>query len=210
MLTRIIGDVHGLWNDYQTVIADCERSIQLGDFGIGMGQSDYWHDRVNDTIGGTGHRFIRGNHDNPNQCPKMLSWIADGTVENDVMFVGGAWSIDADYRTPGYDWWQTEQLSSSEFERVLDTYLTVRPRVMITHDCPTLTAYRMFIRTGKRVWGGQPKLYLTRTGEMLQYMFEQHQPEQWYFGHWHYTSREKIEGTVFQCLAELDYIDVEI
>ena len=210
MLTRIIGDVHGLWNDYQTVISDCERSIQLGDFGIGMGQGDYWHDRVNDTIGGTGHRFIRGNHDNPNQCPKMLSWIADGTVENDVMFVGGAWSIDADYRTPGFDWWQAEELSSTEFERVYDIYMTVRPRIMITHDCPTLTSYRMFIRTGKRVWGERPKLYLTRTGEMLQHMFEQHQPELWYFGHWHHTSRMVIEGTVFQCLAELDYIDVEI
>lgn len=210
MLTRIIGDIHGLWNDYQAVISDCDRSIQLGDFGIGFGQGDYWHDRVNDTIGNTGHRFIRGNHDNPEKCKEMLSWIKDGLVENDVMFIGGAWSIDADYRTPGYDWWQAEQLSSSEFDRIFDTYMTVRPRVMITHDCPTLTAYHMFIRTGKRVWGSQPKLYLSRTGEMFQRMFESHQPEHWYFGHWHHTSDLKLDGTEFHCLAELDYVDVEI
>lgn len=209
-LTRLIGDKHGLWNDYQTVINGVENSIQLGDFGIGLGAGDYWHDRVNDTIGNTGHRFIRGNHDNPEKCKDMLSWIPDGTVENDVMFIGGAWSIDADYRIPGHDWWAAEQLSESELRTLHDVYVATKPRVMLTHDCPTLAAYYMFIRAGLRTYGNSSTLHLTRTGEALQRMFEVHQPEFWYFGHWHHTKRMQIDRTVFQCLGELDYIDVDL
>ncbi len=208
ILTRLIGDKHGLWNDYQLVIQGVEKSIQLGDFGIGFA-GDYWHDRVNDTIGNTGHRFIRGNHDDPKKCKEMLSWIPDGTIENDVMMIGGAWSIDADYRSPGIDWWRDEELSESELAALHDVYTTVRPRVMITHDCPTLTAYYMFIRAGLRTYGGRT-LTLTRTGEAFQKMFEAHQPEYWYFGHWHHTKRMQIDKTVFQCLGELDYMDVEL
>ena len=209
MLTRLIGDSHGLWNDYQTVIHDCERTIQLGDFAIGMGQGDYWHDRVNYVVDGTKHRFIRGNHDNPTKCKEMLGWIPDGRVENDVMFIGGAWSIDADYRTPGYDWWAAEQLSESELRALHDVYVATKPRVMITHDCPTLAAYYMFIRAGLRTYGGSA-LHLTRTAEALQRMLEAHQPEYWYFGHWHHTKQMNIGGTVFQCLGELDYVDVDL
>ena len=209
-LTRLIGDKHGLWNDYQTVINGVENSIQLGDFGIGLGAGDYWHDRVNDTIGNTGHRFIRGNHDNPEKCKDMLSWIPDGTDEYVVMFIGGAWSIDADYRIPCHDWGASEQLSESELRTLHDVYVATKPRVMLTHDCPTLAAYYMFIRAGLRTYGNSSTLHLTRTGEALQRMFEAHQPEFWYFGHWHHTKRMQIDRTVFQCLGELDYIDVDL
>ena len=46
-----------------------------------------------------GHRFIRGNHDNPDACRREGQWIKDGTVEDDVMFVGGALSVDRRWRT---------------------------------------------------------------------------------------------------------------
>lgn len=213
-LTRIIGDIHGNWYDYQLmtdpVAGSVERSIQVGDFGIGFGQGDYWHDRVNDFHrANPGHRFIRGNHDDPNKCKKeMVGCIADGTVENDVMYVGGAWSIDWQYRTPGVDWWRNEELSARELELMIHTYDVVRPRIMITHDCPTLTAYYMFVRKDKTFAG--PKLYLTKTGEAFQKMFEIHQPEAWYFGHWHDTQTMTINGTKFQCLGIDDFIDVDI
>jgi hypothetical protein len=206
---RLIGDIHGMFNDYRVYsVEDAVKTIQVGDFGIGFEQGDQWHENVNEFHANGNHRFIRGNHDNPEQCRKeMVGYIADGTVENDVMFVGGAWSIDKDYRTPGYNWWSGEELSSAELDRMFDIYTTVQPRVMITHDCPTLVAYYMFIRTGVRTYDG-PTLHLTRTGEALQRMFEAHQPEEWYFGHWHNSSSQVIDGTKFTCLGELDYVDV--
>lgn len=208
-ITRIIGDKHGLWNEYLTVIAGCDKSVQVGDFGIGF-SGDYWHDRVNDTIGGTGHRFIRGNHDDAKKCKKdMLSYIPDGTVENDIMYVGGAWSIDRDHRTPGINWWGDEQLSKPELKQMYDIYIHTKPRVMITHDCPTLAAYYMFFRSGLITYGGNT-MFLTDTAEAFQKMFEAHRPEFWFFGHWHHSVSATYNGTTFLCLDELDYIDLNL
>lgn len=215
-LTRIIGDIHGKWYHYQLLTRPIEhRSVQVGDFGIGF-NSDAWEDRVNDFHASGQHRFIRGNHDKPSTCKAaMVGYIADGTVENGVMYLGGAWSIDNPVappewhrRTPGLDWWDDEECSDEQFQQMLETYKAVKPRVMITHDCPTLTAYRMFIKKGKSL--AHKTLYLSRTGEALQTMFEIHQPEHWFFGHWHTTTQMDIDGTSFQCIGELDFIDVEM
>ena len=208
-LTRIIGDIHGKWYDYQLLTSSItHNSIQVGDFGIGFNGS-YWEDRVNDFHESKQHRFIRGNHDKPETCKnEMVGYIPDGTVENDVMFVGGAWSIDWKYRTDGIDWWRDEELSYNEFNNLIDIYSVAKPRIMITHDCPTLAAYYMFIKEGKTLGG--KTLHLTKTGEALQQMFEIHQPDFWFFGHWHHSKTQKIDGTTFICLDELDYIEVDL
>lgn len=207
---RLIGDIHGKWYEYQLITQPITHdSIQVGDFGIGFGQGDYWHDMVNEFHRNDQHRFIRGNHDNPSICKsEMIGCIADGTVQDNIMFVGGAWSIDKDYRTPGIDWWHEEELSIPEFNNIIDIYSTVRPDIMITHDCPTLAAYHMFVKTGKTI--GRKALYLTRTGEAFQAMFEIHQPKYWFFGHWHHTSKTSLNGTQFQCIGELDFIDFDL
>jgi hypothetical protein len=218
--TRLVGDIHGKFNEYSffnlgvgryrhaTDPAPPERSVQVGDFGIGFA-SEYWHNSVNDwMLKNPGHRFIRGNHDDPAKCKEMAGYIPDGTIEGDVMYIGGAWSIDKDFRTPGVDWWEDEELSIEEFNAIIDTYRLAKPRVMITHDCPTQVAWDMFISRGNAFGGfGQIK---TRTGEALQAMWELHQPEEWYFGHWHITRDLTLYGTRFQCLGELDYMDVEL
>lgn len=208
-LTRLIGDIHGRWYNYELLTNTIEhRSVQVGDFGIGF-NGPYWHDRANDYHATKQHRFIRGNHDNPGMCrEEMVGYIPDGTVENDVMYLGGAWSIDWQYRTAGIDWWRDEELSYRELDVLISVYEAAKPRVMITHDCPSLAAYYMFIKSGNSIGG--KSLHLTRTGEALQTMFELHQPEEWYFGHWHATKSMKIEGTTFQCLGVDDYLDVEL
>lgn len=208
--TRLIGDIHGKWYEYQLITQPINHnSIQVGDFGIGFGQGDYWHDKVNDFHASKQHRFIRGNHDNPSICKNdMVGYIQDGLIENNIMFVGGAWSIDKDYRTPGVSWWQDEELSIPQFNAIIDTYSVVKPDIMITHDCPSLAAYHMFVRSGKNL--GPKALYLSRTGEALQAMFEIHQPKHWFFGHWHHTINMTIDGTMFQCIGELDFIDFDL
>lgn len=220
MKLRIVGDIHGKFNEYSFYNLGVgrtrhmgdpvppENSVQVGDFGIGF-YSPYWHESVRDWMNKyPGHRFIRGNHDDPAMCKTMPGYIADGTIENDVMYVGGAWSIDREWRTEGKDWWPDEELSIDELNKIFDLYVKHRPRVMITHDCPTHVSYEMFISKGDGLVN-TPHIQ-TRTAQAFQAMFEEYQPEEWYFGHWHYTRQMKLYGTKFQCLGELDYVDIEI
>lgn len=212
-MTRLIGDIHGLYSEYITV-AEHEfdgPTIQLGDFGVGF-SGPFWHERANEFHTGGKHRFIRGNHDDPERCRKWMTngWIPDGHVENDVMFIGGAWSIDYAWRTEGVTWWRDEECSMEEFERMIDVYSTVKPRVMITHDAPTMVTYQMFVQTGLAIGGPNAKMIRTRTGEALQAMLNIHQPELWVFGHWHHTMMAKYGRTHFQCLGELDYKDFDL
>jgi hypothetical protein len=214
-LTRLIGDIHGMVNDYRAYAIDKFEGpvVQIGDFGVGFGQGDYWHESVDDFHKRNGHRFIRGNHDNPDMCKTMSSWIKDGTVENDVMFIGGAWSIDNPAAPPGwykrsagYDWWFDEECSDKQFEQMFETYKTVKPRVMITHDCPAKVSYPMF-------WGSgfiKGPVYPNRTSAWFDMFIDAHEPEEWYFGHWHKTMAHKHGRTMFQCIGELDYVDVDL
>jgi hypothetical protein len=210
-LTRVIGDIHGHWDEYvQVATLDFDGpTIQLGDIGVGF-SGPYWHDRADEFHRGGKHRFIRGNHDSPQKCKEMVGWIPDGYVENDMMFVGGAWSIDQWCRTEGTSWWRDEECSYGQFLRMLDTYAVAKPRVMFTHDCPHAVANQMFVQAGLAMGGASAKLQPTITGQGLQAMFDIHQPELWFHGHWHHTLAYKYGRTHFQCLGELNFMDVEL
>ena len=214
-ITRIVGDIHGLFNDYKMYSIDKFEGphIQIGDFGVGFGQSDYWHENVDAYMTASSGRFIRGNHDNPAVCKTLKSWIPDGRVENDVMFIGGAWSIDNPDAPPGwykrtkdYDWWADEECSDNQFAHFLDVYKAAKPRVMITHDCPHNIADDMFWKSGLL----KGPRYNTRTGDFLQKLLDIHQPESWVFGHWHHSMQYKYGNTLFQCIGILDHIDMEL
>lgn len=202
---RFIGDIHGNLGPYGAIIDEAEESVQVGDFGVGflndesLAQMDEWH-----TDGR--HKFIRGNHDDPDACKARPGYIEDGTYwqDEDVMFIGGAWSIDWAYRTPGYSWWADEELSESELDRMFNLYVENKPSIMVTHDCPTMTAYELFLK------GTSKKQYRTRTADAFDRMFDAHQPDIWIFGHWHEDRTQKMRGTQFICLGIDSYIDLDL
>jgi predicted phosphodiesterase len=211
MKTRFIGDTHGLKYELSILLdnipQDVTSVVQVGDMGIGFGQGDYWHESLDDMMQKVNGRFIRGNHDNPSMCKTMKTWIPDGVVENDIMYVGGAWSIDYQWRTKGIDIWDDEELSYEELERLIDVYTLVAPSIMVTHDCPLSVSNKLFIENGKSF---SNKQYKTRTGMALEAMFEIHKPKVWLFGHWHSNADEVIDGTRFICLNELSYCDIDV
>lgn len=211
MKTRFIGDIHGLKYELSILLdnipQDVNSVVQVGDMGIGFGQGDYWHESLDDMMEKVNGRFIRGNHDNPAMCKTMKTWIPDGLVENDVMFLGGAWSIDYQWRTEGLDLWKDEELSYEELERFIDIYKLIAPSIMVTHDCPLSVSNKLFIESGNAFSKQQFK---TRTGMALEAMFEIHKPRVWLFGHWHCNADKVIDGTRFICLNELSYADVDM
>jgi hypothetical protein len=207
---RLIGDIHGKFKEYQSILCDYpSNSVQIGDFGVGFFPQN-WHDSVNEFHSYSKHRFIRGNHDNHTKCKEMVGWIPDGHIENDIMYIGGAWSIDNPNapagwyrRTEGVNWWKDEECSDQQFETIIDIYDLCKPRIMVTHDCPTSIATKMFWDT-KLLKGVQ---YKNKTASALQIMLEIHKPDLWVFGHWHFSAKLNLQ-TDFVCLNELEYMDI--
>ena len=204
-MIRFIGDLHGKIFGYQDLIAECERSIQLGDFGMGFGptlEADFIDDMI-DTFPGN-HKFIRGNHDDPAECKKSKHWIPDGTVIDDMMFVGGAYSIDQEHRTEGVSWWPDEELSYDELGEMIAIYEQTKPRIMVTHTFPIFIPKHYM---GFSIYGNQNG---SRTEQALTTMFEIWKPDIWLAGHWHQHFDRVCLGTRFICLNELEFIDLEI
>lgn len=207
-MTILIGDVHGKYKQYKRIIANCRSSIQVGDIGIGFRRYPHGEWQANppyvEMVEGD-HRFIRGNHDNPGVCQAHTQWIADGSIEQGVMFCGGGVSIDKEIRIEDFSWWPDEELSVEELEHLIEVYIETKPRVMITHECPEEIAVTLAAITGI------PKLdFPSRHRVAFQRMMSAHSPDLWVFGHWHRSLDIMANGTRFVCLAELEAKEFDI
>lgn len=181
-----VGDVHGHFDELPLI----GPTIQVGDLGIGFisEQEDERELRWRDDFW-----FIRGNHDNPALCQKHPRYLGDWGRHECMFWVGGAWSIDKNFRVEGVSWWREEELSAAQGEQALADYLETKPRVMVTHDGPRC----LFEYNGPmEIWRFRP----SSTANLLQAMFEAHQPEVWLFGHHHQSEDFHQGGSHFRCL----------
>jgi len=203
---RYIGDVHGKFRKYKKIISTVSESIQVGDMGVGFIDVTTDQPYANppfDTMSKGNHRFIRGNHDSPKVCAEHRFCIKDGAYENDTMFIGGGLSIDRAYRTENYTWWADEEISYAELLDIQNYYLEMKPKTMVTHDCPEIIADEVLGAHNLTKFHDP-----SRTRHGLQAMWEGHKPDLWIFGHWHYSLDIVRLGTRFICLAELEYKDI--
>jgi hypothetical protein len=177
------------------------QSLQLGDFGIftqmnvNMLNANGFSDISGD------HKVMRGNHDNPSLISGMPNYLGDwGYRKNmDMFYVGGGFSIDRYWRTEGANWWADEEISYGELHKAVEMFADVKPKIMISHECPTVVK--------KYVLTNPLKEEITsRTEHALQQMWEAHKPEIWVFGH-HHVRRDIFDsvtcGTYFVCLSEM-------
>lgn len=202
----LIGDVHdGNMNSYLDI---CERSnqkgfdtIQLGDIGFKKEYDQIKFEGVN----GTHNYVLFGNHDYYDKIDDYVH-TKDYSLgdfgfneELSLFWVRGARSIDAEQRIIGYSWFPNEELNTSEQLEAYDLYCKVKPRFVISHDCPHEMTSRIFHKSHN---------IRTSTGLMLQNMFEFHKPRFWIFGHYHQSKNVNIDGTTFICLNELETLDL--
>jgi hypothetical protein len=203
MKIRFLGDVHGQFEFY---VGDRDtapgNTIQVGDFGVGFGIP------APENPDPLRHRFIRGNHDNPALCRETPGYIEDGSFQTllnglTMMFVGGALSIDAHRRIPGVSWWEDEELSYTDLGRMIEAYCTHLPDIMVTHEVPESIA--------REIYYGSDKVnrYPSRTRMAFQTMLDEHQPRNWFYGHWHSTRFDVMGHTSFCCIGANDFVDVE-
>ncbi len=210
-MTVFIGDVHGKYTQYKRILDHCTGSIQVGDMGVGFRRwphGDWQTNPPHEKMVEGKHRFIRGNHDNPNVCKGHSQWIPDGRIENDTMFIGGGLSIDKAYRVEDYSWWPDEELEYLNLRALIEVYDVARPKVMVTHDCPESIA--LHIVQLLLIPGTTKVDFPSRTRIALQQMLEIAPPKLWVFGHWHFPLDQVINSTRFVCLAELQTIDIDV
>lgn len=188
---RYIGDVHGRFSAYEAIAEEVDESIQVGDFGIGFGEEPPFLTE--------GHRFIRGNHDNPEKAADYSAYLGDYGMHNGIFFAGGGYSIDRQYLRQGIDWWPNEQLNYAQMIEAGNLYIAQKPDVVVTHMCPASVEESIF---------DFPHRYPNPTHQFLQSLLLFHIPKLWVFGHYHLGRDVRIDGCRYICLGELQYIDI--
>lgn len=192
---RFIGDIHGAYGRYLQMIQGCDKSVQVGDFGIGFNENPL------DWIDPDYHKFIRGNHDNPALCYEQPNFIPDGKFEDGVFYMGGANSIDREWRTEGIDWWADEELSYAQLSYMIEKYAEDKPEVVVAHEVPSfLTAY-----FNRPIFNIE-----SRTRDAFDQMYKIHQPKLWIAGHWHFPFDKIVDSTRFVILDCDSWIDIDL
>jgi predicted phosphodiesterase len=221
MKLRIVGDAHGKFQEYIALTKECDYSIQVGDMGF-----DY---KPLNVIDHNKHKFFAGNHDSLDKyytSPHAIESTATtgkskdfGTATHgglDFFFVRGGFSIDWKQRQKSFlmggakSYWDNEELSMEEMEMALWLYQKMKPDVVITHECPRSISKHVGDNKILEMFGYNPDRFTTKTSELLEMMFQSHQPKQWYFGHYHNNWYAEINGTQFRCVDELSYVELEV
>ena len=112
-----------------------------------------------------------------------------------ILFMGGANSIDKYRRTIGVDWWPEENITQSDFQNLPEEDIDI----FITHTCSN-EIYDNCIQHGL---GGRysPRKDNDPSYAALSSLWEIYRPGQWFFAHFHIYMKGNMENTRWQCLS---------
>ena len=218
----LLGDVHGNWHQLNKVLRrafeknpNITHVIQVGDFGYAWPGSKAHRIEVE-----TDAEFLwlDGNHENFTQlqldggqsqpgwkhCPRG-SLRRPGAVpyperskyeDHMIMFFGGATSIDKNRRTPGYEWWNEENITYRQMTKALNLKLTKPnyPDIICSHDCPDSFSFVASMYKNKP----DPNRIA------LDQLLEKFTPKFWFFGHHHDFAEGEDNGTKWFCCPIID------
>lgn len=212
-----LGDNHGEWNTLFALIdsksiADCY-IISVGDLGIGFKyKKEYEYsqsEKLSDFFKEKNINFfgIRGNHDNPvffkgkdRICLENFELIADYSVfeykSKLIQFIGGAISIDRSGRKQGVSYWENECV-------VFNKEACQKVDILVTHTAPSWCFPQQF---NEMVYGwAREDAYLledlTDERHVMDAIFKICNPKQHFYGHFHSSRVEKINGCTSRLLA---------
>jgi Icc-related predicted phosphoesterase len=219
----VTGDVHGEWNKLNDLINKKKPDIilQCGDFGIfpkfhdtSVLVNDYsrsnkkwmFYDAVKPSD--TKVYTCGGNHDdwtyiqsldNPEIYKNVfimdrgkLLTLPDGRT---VMFVGGATSIDKQYRIAYHDYWPEENINYRELFNILDN-INQKIDIVISHTIP-----KEFLPQIEK------KIYVDKrdpTNDALSEIYQKYKPALWYAAHWHFHHIGTYGDTRFEILSNCE------
>lgn len=115
--------------------------------------------------------------------------------EFNVLFMGGADSIDKEVRIPGHSWFPGEVLTMRDFDAIP---LDIRIDVVISHTVPLSFAKDYMGRSVyERLKHEDPSCTI------LDMVLEEFRPSYWFAGHWHRFASKMHKACDFTVLGEL-------
>ena len=214
MKILFVGDSHGnlpymrqaidLAHQYDAIL------IQLGDFGFWPNDHGFVEAVDADAARLDVPLFvIRGNHDWPQGFRDWMSrehgWlyaVPDGHVItfDDVRFgfMGGAVSVDQEYRKEGVSWWHDEVPSA----RGIEAAIADGPvDIWVTHDSVEIVPGRALFPCSPRV-----QTLVDQQRAVMRMVFHRLQPKLHVHGHWHHRYRAATQyGEVIGLDAESSF-----
>lgn len=188
---RIIGDVHGKFDEYSTIVRNSSgKTLQLGDMGFNYGPLEF--------IDSDKNKFFGGNHENYETIDSVPHCLGDYGIWEGLHFVRGALSVDRPFRTEGFDWFPSEELRVADYIEIRKLWQQNLPEIVVTHDGPS-QGIEMFDYGEK---------FRSFTVDMLTQLFMEFRPKLWIFGHHHKSRKSTVDGCTFVCLAELEHLDL--
>lgn len=212
--------------------------IHVGDLGFWPGFTSCWYPEFTSKGKPIRMRWVDGNHEHfhrlhqrdthfgqdsdPTEQALYTPWVKPwqdflqhweyqprGTVEDGVLFIGGAFSIDRGHRTLGVDWFTEEMISYADQERVytaIEEVGAANIHTVISHDCPKRFPV---LDEVERINGSIVRLPRTPNRDFLDHVFTLVSPKRWLFGHYHVPWSQEIDGCIARCVslnADYDYV----
>lgn len=191
----IVGDIHGRFGYLNKLINKRapEVIICCGDFGI-------WPNIPLSSIKNHNCKvyFCEGNHENYNELKKIrrskepveiyknIFYMSRGSKltlnGKNILFFGGAESVDKEYRIEGHNWFPEESITTEQINSLRKQKIDI----VISHTAPGFIIESM--GRLKRA-GTSPTL--------LEYVHELYKPNCWFFGHMHETYQSLVHGIMF-------------
>ena len=203
----LIGDIHGDLGHLLTVLRtfrhrDIDTIVQLGDLGLVWPQAGWVRNlskldrtlaRLDQTL-----YWLDGNHeDHPrltkwSVSPDGIRWLRDSighlprgfrttlSSGKSLAVLGGANSIDVNYRSPGTSWWPEESITDADLQR-----LGNKPAdILLGHDAP-LRVRALDAQLNPMAWTRDEVGYANAGRAMFHRGFLQVQPALCVSGHYH-------------------------
>lgn len=208
-----VGDTHGNtgWWKYEIFPTaqtyEASAIVQVGDFGFWPGThgeryldkvSRYscnyeipvfwidgnheWFDRLEE-LGAFGAEAPTEVADGVSYLPRGYAWEWGGVR---CLALGGAYSVDKEWRSPGLEWWPQEEITFPDVKRA---QAKGRAKVMFTHDVPMGVNIPGIHAEGKDTFPASRENRYRLRG-----VFDVVQPEVLVHGHYHIGYNARLEG----------------
>lgn len=186
-----VGDFGGTWPGWFGMVFTDRLNAALIDANIRLIWLDGNHEGFDaiDRLKKYGLRNTRGQlflRSNILYSPRGTSWIMDNKR---FMTIGGAYSIDKEWRTVGESWWPQEQLTDQEVLGIVNNAIGRRERnkpevdYLFTHDCHPHTPFKFRLKN-------DPESNMHR--DKIKTIVDALRPRMWWHGHMH----EKYDWTL--------------